>query len=78
MISGCSDDVKTIKGVKVDGKLLLRVMEEYVQKINSGDTPIVENIWDSVVNINNQERLEEVCEKLRADVKKIQLPVSRE
>ena len=62
----------------MDGKLLLRVMEEYVQKINSGDTPIVENIWDSVVNINNQERLEEVCEKLRADVKKIQLPVSRE
>ena len=54
------------------------MMEGYIEKINSDQTPSVSNIWDAVVSLNNRERMQEVFNKMKSDVKKIQLPISKE
>jgi hypothetical protein len=57
---------KMIQGNKVSGSFLMELAESYVEAINTGAVPNIENAWNSICREQAVKATHTVLEELRA------------
>jgi F0F1-type ATP synthase delta subunit len=63
---------KKLNGNELDGRMMAQLIEQYVNRLNGDDVPVVQNIWDYICEENCNkvyEELFEEYEKMMAEIR---------
>ena len=62
---------KKIKGTYLDGPKFFQLAQAYVRSINSGSAPNIENAWNYILLFENEKKLRNIYQKVRAIKSKV-------
>lgn len=62
---------KKIKGTCLDGPKFFQLAQAYVRSINSGSAPNIENAWNYILLFENEKKLRNIYQKVRAIKSKV-------
>ena len=71
-------ETKKLNGNELNGLMMSQLIEQYVEKLNGNDVPVVQNIWDYICEENCTKVYEECFEEYQKMMSEVRGVVSQE